>query len=127
MAEGVNKVIPVFFHKKHCILKLVFSKMLKLKPEDILNYGESRSLWLEQPLGVAICRNACHLASFLRSVGGLRGAVESNVLRYYLAILAYMDTLKIPVEQRFEKRISQWYDLTARYKRQLFDARPKLF
>jgi hypothetical protein len=54
-------------------------------------------------------------------VGGLRGAVESNVLRYYLTILAYMDTLKIPVEQRFEKRMSQWYDLTARYKRQLFE------
>ena len=54
-------------------------------------------------------------------VGGLRGAVEGNVLRYYLAILAYMDSLEIPVEQRFEKRMSQWYDLTARYKRQLFE------
>lgn len=54
-------------------------------------------------------------------VGGLRGAVEGNVLRYYLTILAYMDSLKIPVEQRFEKRMSQWYDLTARYKRQLFE------
>jgi len=54
-------------------------------------------------------------------VGGLRGAVEGNVLRYYLTILAYMDTLKIPVEQRLEKRMSQWYDLTARYKRQLFE------
>jgi hypothetical protein len=53
-------------------------------------------------------------------VGGLRGAIESDVVRYYLAILAYMDTLKIPIEQRFEKRMSQWYDLTARYKRQLF-------
>ena len=54
-------------------------------------------------------------------VGGLRGAVESNVLRYYFTILAYMDSLKIPVEQRLEKRMSQWYDLTARYKRQLFE------
>ena len=54
-------------------------------------------------------------------VSGLRGAIEGGVLRYYLTILAYMDTLKIPVDQRFEKRISQWYDLTARYKRQLFE------
>ena len=54
-------------------------------------------------------------------VGGLRGAVEGNVLRYYLTILAYMDSLEIPVEQRFEKRMTQWYDLTARYKRQLFE------
>jgi hypothetical protein len=54
-------------------------------------------------------------------VGGLRGAIEGKVLRYYLTILAYMDSLKIPVEQRLEKRMSQWYDLTARYKRQLFE------
>lgn len=56
-------------------------------------------------------------------VDGLRGAIERNVVRYYLAILAYMDTLKIPLEQRFEMRISQWYDLTARFKRQLFEMR----
>jgi len=54
-------------------------------------------------------------------VGGLKEAIEGNVLRYYLTILAYMDTLKIPVEQGLEKRMSQWYDLTARYKRQLFE------
>ncbi len=53
-------------------------------------------------------------------VDGLRGAIERNVVRYYLAILAYMDTLHVPVEQRFEKRIDDWYDLTARFK-QLFE------
>ena len=68
-------------------------------------------------------------------VGGLRGAVEGYVLRYYLTIFAYMDTLKIPVEQRFEKRMSQWYDLTTRYNPSDSEAaeaepehtRPKLF
>jgi hypothetical protein len=54
-------------------------------------------------------------------VSGLRGAIESDVLRYYLAVLAYMDTIKIPVDQRFEKRVNQWYDSTARYKKQLFE------
>lgn len=54
-------------------------------------------------------------------VRGLRGSVERNVVRYYLAILAYMDTLEIPAEQRFEKRISQWYALAARYKKQLLE------
>ena len=54
-------------------------------------------------------------------VDGLRGAIERNVVRYYLAILAYMDTLKVPLEQRFEMRISEWYDLTARFKKQLFE------
>lgn len=53
-------------------------------------------------------------------VHGLRGAVERNVVCYYLAILAYMNTFKIPIEQRFEERINQWYDLTTRYKKQLF-------
>ena len=46
-------------------------------------------------------------------VAGLRGSVERDVVCYYLAILAYLDTLKIPAEQRFEKRVSQWYALAA--------------
>ena len=54
-------------------------------------------------------------------VGGLRGLVERDVVCYYLAILAYLDTLKIPAEQRFEKRISQWYDLASRFKKQLLE------
>jgi hypothetical protein len=54
-------------------------------------------------------------------VSGLRGAVERDVACYYLAILAYLDTLKIPAEQRSEKRISQWYDLAALYKKQLLE------
>jgi len=54
-------------------------------------------------------------------VGGLRGAVERDVVSHYLAILAYMDTLGIPAEQRFEKRISQWYALAALYKKQLLE------
>jgi hypothetical protein len=54
-------------------------------------------------------------------VGGPRGAAERNAVRFYLAILAYMDTFEIPVEQRFEKRINQWYDLAAPYRKQLLE------
>ena len=54
-------------------------------------------------------------------VGGLRGTVERDVACYYLAIMAYLDTLKIPTEQRFKKRVSQWYDLAALYKKQLLE------
>ena len=54
-------------------------------------------------------------------VDGLRGSVERDVACHYLAILAYLDTLKIPAEQRFEKRIRQWYDLAALYKKQLLN------
>lgn len=52
-------------------------------------------------------------------VHGVKGALERNTVRYYLALQAYMDTLKYPGEQRFEQRISRWYDLTAKYPRQL--------
>jgi hypothetical protein len=54
-------------------------------------------------------------------VGGVRGSVERSAVRYYLAIQTYMDTLKIPRNQRFEKRISRWYDLTARFPLQLYE------
>lgn len=53
-------------------------------------------------------------------VGGVRGAVERNAVRYYLALVAYLDTLALPAGQRFEKRMNEWFDLTARYP-QLFE------
>jgi len=52
-------------------------------------------------------------------IAGVRGAIERNTVRYYLALQTYMDTLKYPESRRFEQRISRWYDLTARYQRQL--------
>ena len=52
-------------------------------------------------------------------IGGVRGAVERNTVRYYLALQTYLDTLKYPEGQRFEQRLSRWFDLTARYPRQL--------
>jgi hypothetical protein len=52
-------------------------------------------------------------------IEGVRGAVERNTVRYYLALQTFLETLKAPEEQRFEQRISRWYDLTARYPRQL--------
>jgi hypothetical protein len=54
-------------------------------------------------------------------LGGVRGSEERNAVRYYFAIQAYMDSLKIPADQRFEKQISRWYDLTARFPRQLYE------
>jgi len=54
-------------------------------------------------------------------VGGIKGAIERNVVRYYCAILSYLDSLKFPADQQFERRISHWYDLTDRHKRQLHE------
>lgn len=52
-------------------------------------------------------------------ISGVRGAIERNAVRYYLAVETYLDTVNYPEGQRFEQRISRWYDLTARYSRQL--------
>jgi hypothetical protein len=54
-------------------------------------------------------------------IGGPRGAIERNAVRYYLAIQSFMNTLRYPEEKRFSMRIGEWYDLTTRYRRQLFD------
>jgi hypothetical protein len=42
--------------------------------------------------------------------------VQRDVVCYYFAILAHLETLKIPAEQRFERRVSQWYDFAALHK-----------
>lgn len=52
-------------------------------------------------------------------IGGVRGAVERNAMRYYLAIDAYLDSLSAPAEQRVDKRIQAWFNATERYPRQL--------
>jgi hypothetical protein len=54
-------------------------------------------------------------------IGGPRGAVERSAVRCYFAIQAFMNTLRYPEESRFSMRINEWYDLTARFKKQLFD------
>ena len=54
-------------------------------------------------------------------IGGPRGAIERNAVRYYLAIQSYLNTLRYPAESRLSKRISEWYELTSRYPEQLFD------
>jgi hypothetical protein len=52
---------------------------------------------------------------------GPRGAIERNAVRYYFSIQAFMNTLRYPEESRFSMRISEWYDLTNRFRKQLFD------
>lgn len=50
---------------------------------------------------------------------GVRGAVERNAMRYYLAIDSYLDTMDLPQMQRVERRINHWFSATERYPRQL--------
>jgi hypothetical protein len=58
-------------------------------------------------------------------IGGPRGAVERNAVRYYFAIQSFMDTLRYPEESRFSMRAGRWYDLTSRYRKQLFEMERK--
>ncbi|TAN39365.1 MAG: hypothetical protein EPN25_11925 [Nitrospirae bacterium] len=58
-------------------------------------------------------------------IGGARGALERNAVRYYLALQSFMDALQYPEEIRFSRRTAQWYDLTDRYRRQLFEMEKK--
>jgi len=54
-------------------------------------------------------------------IDGPRGSIERNAVRYYFAIQSFMNTVRYPEEHRFRMRINEWYDLTNRYRRQLFE------
>ena len=54
-------------------------------------------------------------------IGGVRGMVERNTMRYYLAIDSYLGALSAPPEKRPIKRLQDWYAATERYPRQLHE------
>jgi hypothetical protein len=54
-----------------------------------------------------------------RLVRGIRGALERNTMRYYLALDAYLKTLGSPATQRFEQSLERWFADTERFARQL--------
>lgn len=54
-----------------------------------------------------------------RYVGGMRGAVERNTMRYYLAVEAYMASLQSPESEQVNKRLNDWFTATEKYPRQL--------
>lgn len=53
------------------------------------------------------------------TTNGVRGAVERNAMRYYLAIDSYLDTMDAPEPQRLDRRINAWFSATEEYPRQL--------
>lgn len=54
-------------------------------------------------------------------IGGVRGVVERNTMRYYLAIDSYLAALPLPAAEQFEKRIERWYGATEKFPRQLHE------
>ncbi len=51
-------------------------------------------------------------------IGGVRGVVERNTMRYYLAIDAYLDA---PASQQQDQRTAAWFDATEQYALQLHE------
>ena len=51
-------------------------------------------------------------------IGGVRGVIERNTMRYYLAIDAYLDA---PSPQQQDQRTAAWFDATEQYALQLHE------
>ncbi len=54
-------------------------------------------------------------------IGGMRGLVERNTMRYYLAIEAYLGALSAPPQARLEKSLRDWFAAIERHPRQLHE------
>jgi hypothetical protein len=53
--------------------------------------------------------------------GDVRGVLERNTMRYYLAIDAYLSALSAPPDRRLETRLQNWFAYTERYPLQLHE------
>jgi hypothetical protein len=54
-------------------------------------------------------------------VADVRGVIERNTMRYYLAIEAYLGAYALPVSEQAETRLRAWFDAVERYPRQLHE------
>jgi hypothetical protein len=60
-------------------------------------------------------------AAQVEYVDGIRGLVERNTIRYYLAIDAYLAALSSPPDKQLEQRLSTWFNSSEQYARQLHE------
>ena len=54
-------------------------------------------------------------------IGGVRGLVERNTMRYYLAIDAFLGAARAAPAAQFEGRLQSWFTAVERYPRQLHE------
>ena len=54
-------------------------------------------------------------------VAGVRGVVERNTMRYYLAIDSFLASQREPPAAQFEQRLQAWFSAVERYPRQLHE------
>ena len=58
-------------------------------------------------------------------IGGVRGVVERNTMRYYLAIDSYLGAGRVAPPAQFEQRLENWFAAVERYPRQLHEMERK--
>ena len=56
-----------------------------------------------------------------RYIDGIRGVVERNTMRYYLAIDSYLDATSLPPLAALEKRLQSWFTASELYALQLHE------
>jgi hypothetical protein len=66
-------------------------------------------------------RTGAYVGSTPEYIGGVRGALERNTMRYYLAVLAYMNGTHFPAEQQANQRLEYWIDAVEEYPQQLHE------
>ena len=54
-------------------------------------------------------------------IDNVRGLIERNTMRYYLAIDAYLESLSMPPAEQLDKRLHNWFAATERFPRQLHE------
>jgi hypothetical protein len=54
-------------------------------------------------------------------INNLRGVIERNTMRYYLAIEAYLGALSVPADRQLEQRLNDWHTSVERYPVQLHE------
>lgn len=54
-------------------------------------------------------------------IGGMRGLVERNTMRYYLAIEAFLGASSLPPQAKLERTLRDWFAAVERYPRQLHE------
>jgi hypothetical protein len=54
-------------------------------------------------------------------VHGIRGIIERNAVRFYLALQAHLEMHALPPDKRYEAALERWHALTERYHRQLYE------
>lgn len=111
------EAIPAPAGGNHTFLHLTYS----------YGYGTAGRLAMRTYLGtvgsdkVGFTKTAESSAAAPEYVGGVRGLLERNTMRYYLAIDAYLKALAAPPDKRLQQRLNTWFNATEQYPRQLHE------